>query len=420
MRKILSIFLRLQAKLILRRYKPLIIAVTGSVGKTSTKEAIFSVVKKSRASYRSFGNYNTEVGVPLSIVGLYDHEVRGAWQYLKALGRGKMRILFGVTSYPEVLVLEYGADRPGDIRYLVKHFPPQIAVVTAIGQIPVHLEYYKSRQELVAEKTNIVKKLRESDLAIINLDDADVAAMARKTKARVVTYGLDRRADVRASSVDVKSGLELADFGMQFKLEVAGKTVPVFVPGLVGTHLVYSLLAAAAVGLSQKISILDIVQSLAEFQTPPGRMRLLPGIKKTILIDDSYNSSPIAASRALDGLDLIKGGRKIAVLGDMLELGEKTEDAHRALGLEAGKLNFDFLVTVGPRAKFIADEARIYGFPQENLLSYDTADDARLPVQKILKQGDIVLVKGSRGMHLEKVVKEIMAEPARAGELLVH
>lgn len=420
MKKLLQIFLRWEAWLILKKYKPLIVAVTGSVGKTSTKEAIYEALRKTYKIYRSFGNYNTGVGVPLSIVGTYDHEVRGFWQYFLALGKGKLRILFRDKKYPQVLVLEYGADRPGDIRYLVKHFPPKIAVVTAIGEIPAHLEYYKNRDELVAEKTALVKKLTSREVAVLNIDDPDVSEMAKKTEGRIVAYGTHEKADIKASGISVKSGASFENFGLQFKLEAQGKVIPVFVSGLVAPHFVYSLLAAVAVGLELKVGILEIVNALSEFRTPPGRMRLLEGIKKTILIDDSYNSSPIAAIRALEVLKELKGARKIAVLGDMLELGGKTEDAHREIGLEAGKLNFDYLITVGPRAKFIAGEAKLYGMAEEKILSFETSDEARMPVQNLLKQDDVVLVKGSRGMHMEKIVKEIMAEPERADELLVH
>ena len=420
MKKLLQILLRWEARLILKKYKPLIVAVTGSVGKTSAKEAIYEALRKTYKTYRSFGNYNTEVGVPLSIAGTYDREIRGFWQYFLALSKGKLRILFRDKKYPQVLVLEYGADRPGDIRYLVKHFPPNIAVATAIGEIPAHLEYYKNRNELIAEKTALVKKLTPREVAVLNIDDPDVSEMAEKTEGRIIAYGTDEKADIKASGISVKSGASLDDFGLQFKLEAQGKVIPVFVSGLIASHFVYSLLAAVAVGLELKVGILEIVNALSEFQTPPGRMRLLEGIKKTVLIDDSYNSSPIAAIKALGILKELKGARKIAVLGDMLELGEKTEDAHREIGLETGKFGLDFLVTAGMRAKFIADEAKLYGVPEDKVLSFETSDDARLPVQNLLKQGDVVLVKGSRGMRMEKIVREIMAEPERADELLVH
>src|SRR3989338_4278362 len=205
MKKLLQILLRWEARLILKKYKPLIVAVTGSVGKTSAKEAIYEALRKTYKTYRSFGNYNTEVGVPLSIAGTYDREIRGFWQYFLALSKGKLRILFRDKKYPQVLVLEYGADLPGDIRYLVRHFPPNIAVATAIGEIPAHLEYYKNRNELIAEKTALVKKLTPREVAVLNIDDPDVSEMAEKTEGRIIAYGTDEKADIKASGISVKS-----------------------------------------------------------------------------------------------------------------------------------------------------------------------------------------------------------------------
>lgn len=405
-----KIILRLLARATLKKYKPVVIAVTGSVGKTTTKEAIFTVLEKSFSTRKSPGNFNTETGVPLSILG----SNRSLFAFFKGLWE-----LAVPVNYPKVLVLEYAADRPGDIRYLVKHFPPDIAVVTSIGKIPVHLEFYKNREELVAEKTLLVKNLKAAQNAVLNIDDPDVAEMARQTKAHVISYGIKTAAAVKASGITVKSGPDISEWGLQFKLEVRGKVVPVFVPGMVGEHLLYCLLAAAAVAGELEISVLDIVNNLQNFQRPAGRLNPLPGVKDTIILDDTYNSSPIAASRALAALKEVYGKRKIAVLGDMLELGERTEDAHREIGLEAAQLPIDFLVTVGLRSKFTADEALAYGMSKNAVLSFDSADEARLPVQDLMRPGDTILVKGSRAMKMEKIVREIMAEPGRADELLV-
>lgn len=419
MRKILRFKLRILAKRLLRKYKPVIVAVTGSVGKTTTKEAIFTVIQKSFPAYRSFGNYNTDIGVPLSIVATYDHQVTGSFGYFLALCKGFGRYLTR-QKYPKILVLEYAADRPGEIRYLVKHFPPQIAVVTAIGEIPVHLEYYKSRAEIVAEKTALVKNLKADDTAVLNADEWDVLDMKNQTKAKVVTCGLSPDAQIRASGVNIKSGENLSEWGLQFKLEMQGKVVPVFVQGVIGAHMVYSMLAAAAVGERLNVGVLEIVGQMQEIKPVAGRMNLLAGIKNTVIIDDTYNSSPIAAEKALEALKQVYGKRKIAVLGDMLELGEKTEDAHRKIGLEAAKNNVDYLVTVGLRSKFMAETGRSYGMQSDRILSFENADEARLPIQNLLKPGDTVLVKGSQGMRMEKIVKEIMSEPEKAGSLLVR
>lgn len=404
------LILRVLAKAILKKYKPVVIAVTGSVGKTSTKEAIFTVLKKSFSVRKSPRNYNTDTGVPLSILGSdrsMPAVLKGFWQ------------LVWPARYPRIIVLEYAADRPGDIRYLAKHFPPDLAVVTAIGEIPVHLEFYKTRRELVAEKSELVKKLKPGKIAVLGIDDPDVAAMQNLTRARVLTYGIENQADVKAGPLTLKTGPDVSEWGMQFKLSTNGKVVPVFAANVIGPHLVYPLLAAAAVAAELKINLLEIVRQIEEFVPVPGRLNPLAGIKNTVIIDDTYNSSPIAAQKALEVLKALPGKRKIAALGDMLELGEKTESAHRQIGLAAAELPVDYLVTVGARSKFIAEEAESYGMPKDRIMSFADSDEARLPIQDLIKPGDVILVKGSRAMRMEKIVREIMAEPGRADELLV-
>ena len=188
MRKILQIILRWEARWILWKYKPRIVAVTGSVGKTSTKEAIFTVLQDSFRVRKSEGNLNTEIGVPLTIIGFPS----GKGSYLRwlAIIFAGLRQVFFKIIYPEILVLEYGADRPGDIKYLVENFAPTIGVVTAIGKTPVHLEFYKDRQQLVAEKANLIKSLPATGVAVLNADDKDVAEMKFLTKGEAVTFGL--------------------------------------------------------------------------------------------------------------------------------------------------------------------------------------------------------------------------------------
>lgn len=415
MKHILKRILFSLARGVLRHYQPEIIAITGNSGKTSTREAIATVLAPAFSLRQSVKNYNTEIGVPLTILG---SEAGGrspfAWGGVILKG---VALLLKKAEYPDVLVLEYALDRPGDIAYLVRLAKPHIAVVTTIGEVPVHVEAFRSREELVREKTALVTQLTKDDVAILNADDPAVKAMARKTKAKVVTYGRSSGADIRLVSVNFK-GL---DRGMQIKVSHGEATVPVSLPHLIGEHQVYAVLAAIAVGVVKGVNLVAIAEALAQYESLAGRMRVISGIKDTTMIDDSYNSSPDAALAALETLRSVEEthGRKIAVFGDMAELGSLTEKSHRDVGARAGEIA-DALVTVGAKAKTMREAAHGAGMAEDQIFSFDDAESAGLFLQDFITAGDVLLVKGSQVVRMEKVVKELMAEPLRAGELLVR
>lgn len=406
----------------MNRYKPVIVAVTGNVGKTSTKEAIATVLARFKSVRSGKGNLNNEFGVPLTIIGdwadgYYDNGNSGLF-WIKVLVLSFFR-WFSYKNYPEVLVLEYGADKPGDIRILSKKYKPHIAVVTAIGEIPVHVEFFQSSQALAKEKSELVKHLESFDYAILNFDDQVVLDMESKTKAKTMTYGFGENAQVRVLSFDLRSDEEAKPVGVAFKIHYGGENtfVPVKIDGSLGKSQAYAVAAAAAVGLIFKMNLVDITEALSNYHGPKGRLKILKGIKNTTIIDDTYNASPSSTHLALETLRSFSG-HKVAVLGDMLELGEYTEQAHRSAGDLAGSF-VDILVCVGLRAKFIADSAG-NEMPSGNIYTFDTSDEAKLKVQELIKQGDVILVKGSQGARMEKIVEEIMAEPLRKKELLVR
>lgn len=404
-------FLRNQLKNILKslarwtlaKYQPGVVGITGTVGKTSTKEAILTTLRSIRKVRSSTGNFNNEFGLPLTILGSWE-QAGGVFFWLKVIISSLFRLVIK-GSYPEILVLEYGADKPGDLKYLLEIARPQIGVVTAIGDIPVHVEFYSGPDAVAREKSRLVEALPAIGFAVLNYDDEAVYEMREKTRAHVITYGFASGAEVRITNFEnrVEDGRPV---GLTFKLEYGGSFVPVRLDGAFGKAQAYAAAAAAAVGFSFGMNLVRISEALAYYQTPKRRGRIIDGIKDTLIFDDSYNASPLSMHAAIDTIKDIKAPRKIAVLGDMLEIGKYAIEAHENVGRLAEKV-FDMIVTVGPRAKFIADAAQKAGMARKNIMTFDVASEAQIPVQDLIKKGDLVLVKASRAIGLDKIVEEI-------------
>ncbi len=427
MKAILRTALAFLAKLTLRRYRPVIVGITGSVGKTSTKEAIFAVLRSTYRVRRSEKNYNTEIGVPLTILG-FPHYGRNVFKWLFSFIRAAIRVLIPGNQYPEILVLEMAADRPGDIGYLARLAPPQVGVITAIGEIPVHVEFFAGPTELASEKAKLIAALPPDGHAVLNADDERITAVKRETRGRIVTFGFGEEASVRITNYELRRigrpDGESSD-GIIFKLEHRGSVVPVRLKNCFGRSQAYAAAAAASVGLICNLNFVEIARALEGYESPPGRLKLLPGNKSSWILDDTYNASPASARSALEVLAGFPARRRIAVLGDMLELGQYTEAAHRAIGREVASAARIF-IAVGERMKFAVDEATAAGGADHRQLDpaqvfwFSRAEEAGRKVEALLEPGDVVLVKGSQGMRMEKIVKEIMAEPGRAKELLVR
>jgi UDP-N-acetylmuramoyl-tripeptide--D-alanyl-D-alanine ligase len=429
MKLILQKILAILAKAAIRRYKPAIIGITGSIGKTSTREAIFAALKKKYRVRTAEKNYNNEIGLPLTILGIphYGYNVAG---WLAALIRAVIRVSLRRYEYPEILVLEYGIDKPGDMDYLLSIARPNIAVVTAIGDIPVHVEFFKDPEELIAEKTKLVAALSPDGYAILNHDDYAVYDMKDKTQAKVITYGIEKNADIKILNfqLSILKNKDLGDIpdGISFKIEHQGRVAPFRIHNAFGMPHAYSSAAATAVGVLLNLNLAEISKALENYTPPAGRLRLLKGVKNSFILDDTYNAAPGSMRAALDTLKALPGKRKIAVLGDMLEIGKFSEQAHRAIGDQAAAF-VDLLFCVGPRAKFIAEEAMTGGFePQKRYLTpkrvfkFDDSVSAGKALDPLIQPGDLILVKGSQAMRMEKTVLEIMAEPYKAEKFLVR
>ncbi len=412
-----------EAKKVLKKYRPKIVGVTGSVGKTSTKDAIYTVLSASFYARKTQKSFNSEIGVPLTILGL-----QNAWNnpflWIKNIIAGYLPVLFTI-KYPQWLVLEVGADRPGDIESLAAWLKPHVAVITRFGDVPVHVEYFPTVQDLINEKAYLARALREHGVLVLNHDDKKVLAFGEQVNHRKISYGFEYGAHVKAERESIIYGpYEHTDIefprGVTFTLQYEGNTVPIEIKNTLGKQHVYPVLAAVAVGLTQGLSLESITNSLKGHYTPKGRMKLIPGIKDTLIIDDTYNSSPVAVQAAFHALKELKQlGRKIAVLGDMLELGQYSVEEHKKVGTEVVGVA-DILVTVGVRSRDTAEAAMNAGMSEKNILQFDTAQEAGKYLESVVQAGDVILIKGSQSIRMERTVEEIMAEPQKARNLLVR
>ncbi len=346
-----------------------VIGITGSVGKSTTKELVADVLSRRYKTVRSPGNLNNEIGLPLS--------------------------LLRITEAHERAVLEMGFYIPGEIGLLCDIAKPQIGVVTNISE--VHLERAGSMDAIVCGKGELVEALPPAPegVAILNYDEPLVRELAERTDARIFYYGLSPEADLWASDVE-GLGLEGLHCAIHHGEDVIHCRAP-----LLGRHSVHTILRAASVGIVEGLSWAEIIGGL---QSTHNQLRLVAvqTASGAMLLDDTYNAAPtsvIAALNLLDDLD----GRKIAVLGDMLELGEFEERGHRMVGARAAQV-VDLLITVGERAKWIAKEARSARLSENQVVELGDGDDVIEYLDEKVGEGDVVLVKGSHGMRLDRIV----------------
>ncbi len=418
-KKIVVFIIKWQAKLVLIRYKPKVIAIIGSVGKTSTKDAIFTVLSKFKSVRKSEKSFNSEIGLPLTILGLPN-----GWSnffiWLENIIRGFYLILVK-QSYPKYLILEVGLGKPGDIiKNVVPWLKPDIVVVTSFPDKPVHIEFFESTKKIIEEKSALVYALKSKGLLVLNHDDEKVYSLHNKGNCKTISFGLNENSTYRATYpvyiTKIYNGIN-AIGGINFKLEYGGNAFPVTLPNVVGLHYISTVLPALAIANEIGCDLLESIKAIGQYSTPPGRLSILSGIKNSMIIDDTYNSSPIAANAAVEVLREIEAKRKIIILGDMLELGKFTEEEHRFLG-ESIVSVADILITVGPRAKFINEGAEEKGFKKENIYYFSEVNQIGDFLKDFIENGDILLIKGSQGVRLEKAVEAIMKDKERKRELL--
>jgi len=363
-----------------RQHELRVIGITGSVGKTTTKELTAAVLARRYVTLKSEASYNNEIGLPLTLVRLTDEH--------------------------ECAVLEMGMYDVGEISDLARIAQPHIGVVTIIG--PVHLERAGTIERIVQAKTELVEALPPAPegVAILNYDDERVRGMARATRARVFYYGLSSEANLWADRIE-GLGLEGIRFQLHHRLPSpasggAGgiETLYVKIP-LLGRHSVHTALRAAAVGLVEGLTWQEIIEGL---RGPSAQLRLVavPGPEGAIILDDTYNASPVSTLAALNLLDELDG-RKIAVLGDMLELGDYEQEGHEKVGMRALEVA-DVLITVGLRGRIIGKAALRWGMPADRVHIVEESAEAVSLLEQMVTGDDVILVKGSRAVRMEGIV----------------
>lgn len=362
------------------------VGITGSVGKTSTKEIVANVLAQHYNTLRSSGNLNNEIGLPLTLLQLRPEHER--------------------------VVLEMGMYALGEIAQLCRLARPRIGVVTNVG--PVHLERLGTIERIAQAKSELPQALpaaEEGGVAILNADDPLVLAMARQTRSRVFTYGLNPQADLWADEI---TGLGLE--GIRFRFHYRDEAFFVKLP-ILGRHSVHTALRGAAVGLADGLGWPEILAGLHDVR---GQLRLMivRGQRETTLIDDTYNASPDSMLAALNLLEDVANAahRPIAVLGDMYELGSYEETGHRRVGGRAAQVVAK-LITVGSRARWIAEEALACGMAAADVHVTDKNEEALVVLQGLIRPGDVILVKGSRAAGMEAIVDALSLPRAQGADI---
>ncbi len=365
--------LQLLAKRILQESNSKVIGITGSVGKTTVKEFTAALLSSNGNVLKSKGSYNNYLGLPLSLLLL--------------------------TKEDELAVLEYGMSSSGEITALTHIAPPDIAVITNIK--PAHLEFFKDIKKIAMAKKEILNGLKSKGIAVLNGDDPLVKEIAEKRKGKQIFFGTSEGHDISAKNIK-NDGWK----GTTFDLNYGQEMIKIFIPFFCKSSI-YNFLAAASVAYALSIPAQMIARRakhLAAFPNRGGLVHLENNIK---LIDDSYNSNPAALEMALKDLSKLPGNRKIAILGDMLELGQNEIEFHIQAGEKTAQLGLDLLVTIGPLSLNMAKGAIAEGMKHSCIFSYQNSEKAAKEIKSFLKEGDLILVKGSRGIKTEKIVNEL-------------
>ncbi|MGE5540978.1 MAG: UDP-N-acetylmuramoyl-tripeptide--D-alanyl-D-alanine ligase [Bacillota bacterium] len=400
---------------ILSKYRPKIIMITGSVGKTSTKDAVAAALSGQGSVRASEKSYNSEFGVPLTIIG-----VENPWTnpvaWIAVFVRAIELILFP-SSYPETLVLEVGADRPGDLARILKIATPDAVVVTRLPEVPVHVEAYATPQAVREEEFAPAYALPSGAPLILAALDTHARTMAKNTEAKVTLFGFSDEADIRVEEPTVvyDNGIPV---GMQAVATVNGKHYTLKAAHALGRPQILAPAAALATAYALSIPLSEALTSLDTYVPPAARGRLLAGKNGSVLIDESYNASPAAVQEALRALALLTSkSRRIAVIGDMLELGRYSKEEHARIGAAAAEYA-DMLIAVGSRSAAMCAPASERGMTEDAIKCFETSNEAAEYLLTIVGEGDAVMVKGSQSMRMERIVEALLANPADTDKLV--
>lgn len=402
-KKFVQRLLASQARRVLTAYRPTVVAITGSVGKTTTKHAVAHVLRAHHTVLESPGNLNTDIGMPLSILELKAPTSPLGWATTIAKA-----LLYKPETYPQILVLEFGIDHPGDMKELAAIAPPSIVIETGVDQ--VHMEFFPSHDALIQEKASLLSYLPADGLAILNADNQASYDMRSHAGAwQRVTFGTDARAEIRAESVSMTLD------GISFTTSLHGENPVTVHSPVIGIHHVGALLAALIVANRFSIPLHLAAKDLASFTLPPGRLNKIDGQNGTTIIDSSYNAEPASVRAAIQTLSSLPAKRRVAILGDMLELGSSEIAQHKDLLDSLATL--DVVIFVGPLMHYAYEE---WVTTHSNAYYFDTSTDGAKEILDYIQKGDLILVKGSQGARMERITKALMARPNEAVRLLVR
>jgi UDP-N-acetylmuramoyl-tripeptide--D-alanyl-D-alanine ligase len=402
-----------EVSLLLWRKKPEIIAITGSAGKTSTKEFLKKLLEIDFDVLAPEDGYNTELGAPLALFSeRAPKSSTSVISWAVIIIKLFFKALF-IRDYPQKVIVEMGADRPGDIKYLAKLFRPQKGIILSV--LPTHLAEFKTEIAVAEEKSELARAIGRDGKLFLNADDTKVKPMETLTKGQVVMFGTKDSGGSGYFGTKIKSDLK----GTEFVLNSRGVKETILVR-IYGKHMIYSLLAAIAVAQEDGISIRKIKDELKEITPFKGRINIIEGMNESVIIDDSYNANPKSMVAALQFLGEQKG-RRVAVLGSMNELGDSSAESHIAVGQLASKMA-DIIVTVGDEAgRYTASAALKEGLKISQVRPFKTPVEAGDFLKKMIEPGDVILVKGSQNnVRTEKVIEIIMKETMDRKKLLVR
>ncbi len=410
-----------EAKLVLAKYKPIIIAITGSVGKTVTREMIYSVLSKKHFVRKSEKSFTAEFGIPLAILGC--SEANGSFlHFIKNIFIGFLLII-KKSDYPDWLILEIDFDRPGDLKAVSSFLSPDILIMTTIGEVPSHIESFPDIESFMLEEEYIIDSVKRDGLIIYNADDARVSRLLQNKMVRTVSCGMGRMSEVYGDDFEIlysKNKTTTSPTGMSFEVSHKSNKYKVNIFGSIGVHNEYAALLAFATGIELQIPPTDIISLINKYKPIAGRMNIISGIRDAIIIDDSYNASPVATQGAIEVFKkLNSSGKKIVVIGDMLELGRFSAEEHKKIG-ELLKDRVNIVICVGLRSRKISEEILGAGIDQPIVMSVDSSEEASRELLRLLEPNDIILVKGSQAIRLERVVEAVMRHPEDKNKLLVR
>lgn len=348
-----------------------VVAVTGSNGKTSTKDMIAAVLSTGYKTLKTQANFNNELGLPLTLLNLEESH--------------------------QAAVVEMGMRGLGEIDFLARLAKPTAAVITNIGE--AHLELLGSVQNIAQAKTEVLEHINPEGFAVLNVDSPYIRELAGRCRGRVVLYSLTGDADLRASNIRPEGN------GVRYDLSYPGGSTEIYLP-VPGSHNVMNSLAAVGVGLQLGLTITEITRGLKQVALTHSRLEIIEA-KGITVINDTYNANPSSTKAALQVLQETAKGRKIAVLGNMYELGAREQAGHQEVGEVAAAMAVDALLAVGNLAQWIAQGGLKGGLPPRKVIHCDNNAMAIAELQKLIKPGDTLLIKGSRGMHMEEIVKEL-------------